>query len=47
MEILSCERFEKAKEYIMQHGDDVTCTWFRCRFENAGDEEMLQALQKH
>jgi len=47
MHILWRDQFEKAKEYIMQYGDDVTRAWFRYCFENAGAEEMLHVLQRH
>ena len=47
MQMLSARSFERAKQYIMQYGDNVTCTWFRYCFENAEAEELLRALQKH
>ena len=45
--MLPRERFDKAKEYIMQYGDNVTCTWFRYCFEDAEAEELLQVLENH
>lgn len=46
MEALARSRFEKARDYIFQYGDDVTRCLFRYSFENAGAEEMLDVLKR-
>ena len=47
MKKLSKENFEKARDYIFTHGDDITIAWFKYNFENSCTDEFMSVLAQY